>query len=450
MESSGHGCPASTVSHRGVDMQIGIMGLGYVGLPLAVAFAEAGETVIGVDVDGRRVEALRQGRSFVEDIDDERLAGIAGRFTATTRPAALALADAVIICVPTPLTPNREPDLTPLLDAGRTLASVLQPGQLVVLESTTYPGTTRERLAPLLEESGLAAGRDFALAFSPERIDPGRGQESFHTTPKVVGGLTATCGDRAEALYGRVVEAVVRVSSPEVAEMAKLLENIFRSVNIALVNELAELADRMGIEIHEVVDAAATKPYGFMRFDPGPGMGGHCLPVDPFYLSWKARELEFCTEFIELAGKVNQQAPYVAVDKVQRRLNELGTAVRGAKVARPRRRLQARPLRRPRVARAEDPGAAAGARGRGGLPRRAGAVAAGPRPGERLAEDVLADCDVAVLVTPQPGIDFHAIADRVPFVDLRGITRTRRAELRPTGLRVLAEVPPVAPIAEAA
>ena len=204
-------------------MQIGIMGLGYVGLPLAVAFAEAGETVIGVDVDGRRVEALRQGRSFVEDIDDERLAGIADRFTATTRPAALALADAVIICVPTPLTPNREPDLTPLLDAGRTLGSVLQPAQLVVLESTTYPGTTRERLAPLLEESGLAAGRDFALAFSPERIDPGRGQESFHTTPKVVGGLTPSCGDRAEALYGRVVEAVVRVSSPEVAEMAKLL-----------------------------------------------------------------------------------------------------------------------------------------------------------------------------------------------------------------------------------
>jgi UDP-N-acetyl-D-glucosamine dehydrogenase len=437
-------------SHRGVDMQIGIMGLGYVGLPLAVAFAEAGETVIGVDVDGRRVEALRQGRSFVEDIDDERLAGIAGRFTATTRPAALALADAVIICVPTPLTPNREPDLTPLLDAGRTLASVLQPGQLVVLESTTYPGTTRERLAPLLEESGLAAGRDFALAFSPERIDPGRGQDSFHTTPKVVGGLTEACGDRAEALYGRVVEAVVRVSSPEVAEMAKLLENIFRSVNIALVNELAELADRMGIEIHEVVDAAATKPYGFMRFDPGPGMGGHCLPVDPFYLSWKARELEFCTEFIELAGKVNQQAPYVAVDKVQRRLNELGTAVRGAKVAvlgvayKPGlsdvRESPALKI----LARLQELGAEVAYHDElvpalPGLGLESGSL-----------EDALADCDVAVLVTPQPGIDFHAIADRVPFVDLRGVTRTRRAELRPTGRRVLAEVPPVAPIAEAA
>jgi UDP-N-acetyl-D-glucosamine dehydrogenase len=320
----------------------------------------------------------------------------------------------------------------------------------VVLESTTYPGTTRERLAPLLEESGLAAGRDFALAFSPERIDPGRGQESFHTTPKVVGGLTATCGDRAEALYGRVVEAVVRVSSPEVAEMAKLLENIFRSVNIALVNELAELADRMGIEIHEVVDAAATKPYGFMRFDPGPGMGGHCLPVDPFYLSWKARELEFCTEFIELAGKVNQQAPYVAVDKVQRRLNELGTAVRGAKVAvlgvayKPGlsdvRESPALKI----LARLQELGAEVAYHDElvpalPGLGLESGAL-----------EDVLADCDVAVLVTPQPGIDFHAIADRVPFVDLRGITRTRRAELRPTGRRVLAEVPPVAPIAEAA
>src|SRR4051794_24728925 len=294
-------------------MSIGIVGLGYVGLPLAVAFAEEGEAVIGLEVDLRKVEAIREGRSYVEDIPPERLQRCLPRIKATTRPAELAGAEAVIVCVPTPLTPNREPDLGPLLDSGRALSSVLQAGQLVVLESTTYPGTTRERLLPLLEESGLSAGSDFNLAFSPERVDPGRTDYTLRTTPKIVGGLTEACGDRAVAFYERVCDHIVRVSTPEAAEMAKLLENIFRSVNIALVNELAILCDRMGIDIWEVVDAAATKPYGFMRFEPGPGMGGHCLPVDPFYLSWRARQFDMATEFIELAGKINQNMPYHCV-----------------------------------------------------------------------------------------------------------------------------------------
>src|SRR3954469_24816412 len=302
-------------------MTIGIMGLGYVGLPLAVAFAEEGHHVVALDTDVRKVEALRNRESYVEDISSARLAAVADRIEATTHAQRLARCDAVLICVPTPLTANREPDLGPLISAPRALCGVLQSGQLVVVESTTYPGTTRERVAPMLEECGLVAGRDFHVAFSPERVDPGRTDYTMRTTPKIVGGLTEACADRAVALYEQVCDTVVRVSTPEAAELAKLLENIFRSVNIALVNEMAMLADRRGMDIWEVVDAAATKPYGFMRFDPGPGMGGHCLPVDPFYLSWRAREVGFATEFIELAGKVNQRMPYFCVDKIIDALN---------------------------------------------------------------------------------------------------------------------------------
>jgi 3-hydroxyisobutyrate dehydrogenase-like beta-hydroxyacid dehydrogenase len=254
--------------------KLGIIGLGYVGLPLAVAFASEGCEVIAVDVDARKVDAIAAGDSYIEDVPSEVLARLADRIHPSTRYAGLAQADAVIICVPTPLTRSREPDLGPLVESARALAEVLQPGQLVVLESTTYPGTTRERLAPLLEESGLAAGRGFHLAFSPERVDPGRTDYTLRNTPKVLGGLTDACVQRAEALYGIVCDELVRVSTPEAAELTKLLENIFRSVNIALVNELAMLTDRMGIDIWEVVDAASTKPYGFMRFEPGPGMGG--------------------------------------------------------------------------------------------------------------------------------------------------------------------------------
>ncbi|HET8978665.1 MAG TPA: nucleotide sugar dehydrogenase, partial [Solirubrobacteraceae bacterium] len=314
-------------------MAVGVIGLGYVGLPLAVEFAEAGQSVIAVDIDDHKVAAIRAGESYIEDIPSERLKAVLDRIEADTHFAPLARADAVLICVPTPLTPNREPDLGALLGATKGLAAIAQRGQLVVLESTTYPGTTREQVLPLLEAAGLKVGRDINLAFSPERVDPGRTDYTLRNTPKIVGGITPECAERATALYETVCDQVVRVSTPEAAEMAKLLENIFRSVNIALVNELAILADRMGLDIWEVVDAAATKPYGFMRFEPGPGMGGHCLPVDPFYLTWRAREFHMSTEFIELAGKVNQHMPYYCVDRVERALNDIEKPVKGSRIA---------------------------------------------------------------------------------------------------------------------
>jgi UDP-N-acetyl-D-glucosamine dehydrogenase len=313
-------------------MKVGVIGLGYVGLPLAVSFAEAGCDVVGVDTDTRRVDRLRRSESDVEDVFSERLRSVAERFTATDLYEALAGCESVVICVPTPLANHREPDLSYLVDAAGQLSQVLRRGDLVVLESTTYPGTTRERLLPILEESGLAGGRDFNLAYSPERIDPGNTRYTIRTTPKVVGGLTEDCRRRAAELYRLICDEVVEVSSPEVAELSKLLENIFRSVNIALVNELAQLCDRMGIDVWEVVDAAGTKPFGFMRFDPGPGMGGHCLPVDPFYLAFKAREHDFYTEFIELAGKLNQEQPHFCVRKIERTLNDAGKPVRGTRI----------------------------------------------------------------------------------------------------------------------
>jgi UDP-N-acetyl-D-glucosamine dehydrogenase len=314
-------------------MNIGIVGLGYVGLPLAVAFAEAGHDVVGLDLDARKIEAIRAGESYIEDVAAERLAAVSARLSATTRYADLSKADAVIVAVPTPLTENREPDLGALVASGMSLAGVLQHGQLIVLESTTYPGTTRDRFVPLLEESGLKAGRDFHVAFSPERVDPGRTDFTLRSTPKVVGGLTEACRARAVEMYGEVCDQLVQVSTLEAAELTKLLENIFRTVNIALVNELAMLCDRMGIDIWEVVDAASTKPYGFMRFEPGPGMGGHCLPVDPFYLAWRAREFDTPTEFIELAGEVNQRMPYFCVDKIIDALNDRSKSVRGSRIA---------------------------------------------------------------------------------------------------------------------
>jgi UDP-N-acetyl-D-glucosamine dehydrogenase len=313
-------------------MKIGIVGLGYVGLPLATAFAGAGHDVVGVDVNSTKLERLRRSDSDVEDVSSDLLRALAPRFTASDDYRALAGCEAIAICVPTPLTDHREPDLSYLTGAATALSRVLHEGRLVVIESTTYPGTTRERLAPILEESGLAAGRDFNLAYSPERIDPGRGSDSMRTTPKLVGGLTDACRDRAVALYRQVCDEVVAVSSPEAAELAKLLENVFRAVNIALVNELAQLCDRLGIDVWEVIDAAATKPFGFMRFEPGPGMGGHCMPVDPFYLAYKARELDFYTEFIELAGKINQAQPEFCVDRIARTLNDARKPVRGSRV----------------------------------------------------------------------------------------------------------------------
>jgi UDP-N-acetyl-D-glucosamine dehydrogenase len=314
-------------------MRVGVIGLGYVGLPLAAAFAQQDVDVVGIDLDEGRLAAISAGRSYIEDLDDAGLAAVAPRITPTTDYGLLVDVEAILICAPTPLSANREPNLEPLMSAVRSLSAVLRPGQLVVIESTTYPGTTRELIAPALEASGLRAGADFHLAFSPERVDPGRTDYTLRNTPKVIGGLTDACAEHAQAVYSVICDEIVRVSTPEAAELSKLLENIFRAVNIALVNELAMLTDRMGIDIWEVVDAASSKPYGFMRFEPGPGMGGHCLPVDPFYLAWRAREFDMSTEFIELAGKVNQQMPYHCVAKLQRVLNERGLPVRGARIA---------------------------------------------------------------------------------------------------------------------
>jgi UDP-N-acetyl-D-glucosamine dehydrogenase len=313
-------------------MSVAIVGMGYVGLPLAMEFAEAGIDVIGVDIDGPRIAGLKAGASHIEDVSDERLGAVLDRCSFTTRMVDAHDADAVLIAVPTPLNANREPELGALLSVARSLGQVMRAGQTIVVESTTFPGTTRDYVKPLLEESGLRAGEDFALAFSPERVDPGRTDYTIKTTPKIVGGLTPACTEAASAVYAQVCDQIVPVTAPESAELAKLLENIFRSVNIALVNELAMLADRMDIDIWEVIDAASTKPYGFMRFEPGPGMGGHCLPVDPFYLTWRAREFDFATEFIELAGKVNQDMPRHCVHQIERALNDASKSVRGAKV----------------------------------------------------------------------------------------------------------------------
>jgi UDP-N-acetyl-D-glucosamine dehydrogenase len=411
-------------------MKVGVIGLGYVGLPLAVAFAEADNGVIALDVDPLKVSAVAAGDSYIEDISSERLQAVLPKIRATYRYADLAQADAVIICVPTPLTENREPDLGPLDAAGKSLAQVLQPGQLIVLESTTYPGTTRERLMPLLESSGLRVGTDINLAFSPERVDPGRTDYTLRTTPKVVGGITPACLDRVDELYSQVCDDVVRVSTPEAAELTKLLENIFRSVNIALVNELAVLAERMGIDIWEVVDAAATKPYGFMRFEPGPGMGGHCLPVDPFYLTWRAREFHMSTEFIELAGKINQYMPYHCAERVEQALNDVSKPVKGSRIL---------------ILGASYKGGVGDIRespalriievlsGRGGIVSYHDEyVPSLPMLGLEsvtLDDDVVAAADAVVLVTAHPRIDHLSIAARSAlFVDLRGVTRGMRVE----------------------
>jgi UDP-N-acetyl-D-glucosamine dehydrogenase len=314
--------------------EVAIVGAGYVGLPLAEAFAAAGVPVVLIDVDAERVAAIGRGASYVEDVASGALASAvdAGTLTATTDYDAVREADAVLIALPTPLSPNREPDLSFIVGAVEQVAERLRRGQLVVLESTTYPGTTREEVLPRLAATGLEVGKDFFLAFSPERVDPGRTDWTVKTTPKIVGGITPACAERACALYRRAVETVIPVSSPEAAELTKLLENIFRSVNIALVNELAQLCDRMRVDVWEVVEAAATKPFGFMSFKPGPGLGGHCLPVDPFYLAWKAREYDFYTEFIELAGKINENMPYFCLEKITRALNSAEKAVNGSHV----------------------------------------------------------------------------------------------------------------------
>ena len=300
-----------------------IIGAGYVGMPLARVFADAGKVVLLVDVDREVVDGINRGNSHIPDVTSEALKPLveSGRVSATTDYDALKEVDAILIALPTPLSSQREPDLSIVKGAVAEIAPRLRKGQLVVLESTTYPGTTRECLQPILERSGLKAGEDFHLAFSPERVDPGRTDWTTKNTPKVVGGLTPACTERAAEFYRAAVDTVLPLSSPETAEMTKLLENIFRAVNIALVNELAQLCERMDLDVWEVIEAAETKPFGFMSFKPGPGLGGHCIPIDPFYLTWKAREYDFYTEFIDLAGKVNANMPYFCRSLISQALN---------------------------------------------------------------------------------------------------------------------------------
>ncbi len=319
----------------GLNAEIAIVGAGYVGVPLAQTFAEAGRRVVLVDVSEERVAQLNRGESYIEDVPSDTLKRLVENgLSASTDYDVLRDVDAILIALPTPLSKQREPDLAIVLRATEMIGPRLKKGHLVVLESTTYPGTTREQLLPILERtSGLKAGEDFHLAYSPERVDPGNERWTTHNVPKVVGGITPACTTRAAELYGGAIETIHEVSTPEAAELTKLLENIFRSVNIALVNELAQLCDRMGIDVWEVVDAAATKPFGYMRFSPGPGLGGHCIPIDPFYLTWKAREYGFYTEFIELAGKVNESMPYFCRSLVSQALNHAKErSLKGARI----------------------------------------------------------------------------------------------------------------------
>jgi UDP-N-acetyl-D-glucosamine dehydrogenase len=324
-----------TVQQEGaVSWDVAVIGLGYVGLPLCLAFARAGSRVLGIDTDPAKTDSLNNGASYIKHISNDAVAGAvaSGHFKATTDFSALSSAKAVLICVPTPLTANRVPDLSYVEATAHSIAAHLRRGQLVVLESTTYPGTTDELVRTILETaSGLKAGADFHLAFSPEREDPGN-PLAIHEIPKVVGGLTPACCDRAAALYGTIVKLVVPVTSCRAAEATKLLENIFRSVNIALVNELKIIYSAMGIDIWEVIHAASTKPFGFMPFYPGPGLGGHCIPIDPFYLTWKAMEHGMRTRLIELAGEINTAMPQYVVSRVIDALNDSGKSVRGAKV----------------------------------------------------------------------------------------------------------------------
>lgn len=313
---------------------VGVVGIGYVGLPLAVEKAKVGFTVIGYDRNPIRVDQLNQGLNYIRDVHDQELAEAveSSKLSATTDFSTLGSCDCIVICVPTPLTANKEPDISYIRTVAAQIRRYLRPGQLVSLESTTYPGTTEDVLLEILAESGLRVGEEFFLSFSPERVDPGNARYTTRNTSKVVGGVTSTCLDVAMCFYQQTIQSVIPVRSPKVAEMTKVFENTFRAVNIALVNEMTLLCDRLGISIWDVLDAAATKPFGIMRFDPGPGVGGHCIPLDPFYLAWKAREYDMNVRFIELAGEINWTMPYFVREKVVRALNEQGVALKGSEI----------------------------------------------------------------------------------------------------------------------
>ena len=311
-----------------------VIGLGYVGLPLAMEIVAAGFNVVGIDLDPNKISALKEGKSYISDVPQKVVADAVagGRFTATADFSALKNADTVSICVPTPLSKSRDPDISFILAATEEIRKHLHQGQLIVLESTTYPGTTNELILPELETSGLHAGKDFFLAFSPERIDPGNPSFNTHNTPKIVGGITEECGDIARLFYSKFIEQVIPVSSSKCAEMVKLLENTFRSVNIGMVNELAQMCDLLGVDVYEVIDAAATKPFGFIPFYPGPGLGGHCIPIDPHYLAWKLKALNFQARFIGLAAEINGMMPSVVTAMIAEGLNQASKAIRGSKV----------------------------------------------------------------------------------------------------------------------
>jgi UDP-N-acetyl-D-glucosamine dehydrogenase len=416
---------------------IGIIGMGYVGLPLALTFSEKGFRVLGFDVDPSKIDALRLGVSYIKHLDRERLkvARSSGRLEATAEFARLSEPDAILICVPTPLTPQREPDMSFVAGTAKQIASHLRTGQLVVLESSTYPGTTDELLRELLEASGLKGGRDFFLAFSPEREDPGNRSFSTSTIPKVVGGIDPVSGDLAQALYDQVITKTVRVSSARTAEASKLVENIFRAVNIALVNELKIVFDRMGIDVWEVLDAASTKPFGFMRFNPGPGWGGHCIPLDPFYLSWKAREFGVAPKFIELAGEINVAMPAYVVEKIQHALNTRGKPFKGSRILvlgiaykkdiddpreSPAFEVIDRLLKSEAVVSYHDPYIERAPRMRSwpDLP---------PMASVSLTPEILASSDAVVIITDHSCVDYEMVARHAPLIiDTRGVFRDPR------------------------
>jgi UDP-N-acetyl-D-glucosamine dehydrogenase len=425
-------------SLRDGTAQVAVIGLGYVGLPLVAGFAEGGYRVLGFDVDPEKVTALGTGRSYIAHFPSSRIEELARRgFQATADFSRLAEADAIVICVPTPLDAHREPDLSYIESTADQIARSARAGQLIVLESTTYPGTTEEIVQPRLEAKGLVLDRDFFLAFSPEREDPNNPTFTLRTIPKVIGGVTKRSGELAEILYGRIVDRVVLVDNARVAEAAKLVENVFRCVNIALVNELKLAFDKMGIDVWQVLDAASTKPFGFMRFEPGPGLGGHCIPIDPFYLTWKAREFGVATRFIELAGEINTAMPDWVVAKLGAALNEAGKPIRGSKVLvvgvaykknvddtreSPALEILEKLLARGAVVTYHDPHVPR-------LPKtRRHAIVADS---VELTEESIAATDAVVIVTDHDAVDWARIARHAPLVvDTRNALRRRSLPFR--------------------
>lgn len=428
------------------SLSVGVIGLGYVGLPLAVELAEAGYSVIGYDVSPRVVEGINGGASHIGDVPSETVARLvdAGLIEATTDEARLGACGAISICVPTPLNKIKDPDLAYVLRAGETIRRVIQPGTLVILESTTYPGTTDEVLLPILEEGGLTVGEDLFLCFSPERVDPGNPTWQTKNTPKVLGGVTEACTEAGQALYDTVFDAVVPVSSARAAELVKVYENTFRMINIALANELAQACDKLDLDVWEVVEAAATKPFGFMKFTPGPGLGGHCIPLDPHYLAWKMRTLSFKTRLIELASEINAEMPVFVARKVADALNEDSKSVRGSRVLvlgiaykkdiddlRESPALEIIHLLQERGADVvyHDPF----------CPTIADdghtAIQNLPMHSQPLSEDVLAAVDAVVLVTDHTDVDYGYIANRVPvIVDTRGAMKDVKGTAQILGL----------------